>query len=94
MKVNFSSNLNLYAKNQAERSKSVKGGFASGKTDVAEFTHGTSTLDKALSGTKASIMSDVYAPTSEARIAELKQAVKDGSYHVSTDDIVKALLGE
>lgn len=95
MKVDFNAGPSLYRKTQATRAEAAKGGFAAGKTDVAEFSRGTSaTLDKSLVGAKASIQSEVYAPTNSARLAEIKQAIKDGSYHVSTEEIVNALLGD
>ncbi len=95
MKVSFPSAPGMYPKSRAARAEAAKGGFAAGKTDVAEFSRGSgAALDKSLLGAKASIQSEIYAPTSASRIAEIKQAVKDGSYHVPTRDIVNALLND
>ena len=95
MKVNFPSRMNLYAKMQAERATSVKGGLPSGKTDVAEFSRGAvANLDKSLLGAKNSIQNELYAPASAERLDQLKLAIKSGKYHISTDDMVKALLDE
>ncbi len=95
MKVNFPSRMNLYARMQAERATSVKGGFSSGKTDVAEFSRGSvANLDKNLLGVKNSIQNELYTSASAERLDQLKQAIKAGKYHISTDDMVKALLDE
>lgn len=92
MKVDFPSNVNLYRTGQQAGMKEEKKAVPA-RTDVAEFSRGSGAgLDKALVGTKASIQSEIYVPTGSARIAELKAAVRDGSYHVPTDDIVKAII--
>jgi len=95
MKVNFPSGMNLYAKLQAERATSVKGGFSAGKTDKVEFSRGSaSTLDKSLLSVKNSIQNEIYSATPAERLEQLKQAIKSGTYHVPTDDLVNAILDE
>ena len=67
-----------------------------GKTDVIEFSRGSNSLpDKNLSdlaALKSSLIHDVAAGTDPARLAALKQSVRDGSYRPSTEDWVNAIM--
>lgn len=95
MKVNFSANLGLYRGSQPGGLRETKSSLKSGKTDVADFSRGSgAVLDKSLLTVKSAIQNEVYAPAGNARLSQLKASIKDGSYHVSTDDLVKAFLDE
>ncbi|MCL2579652.1 MAG: hypothetical protein FWE32_06430 [Oscillospiraceae bacterium] len=63
------------------------------QTDVAQFSRGSvASLEKALMGAKASIQSAVAAPPDPARLEALTQRLNEGSYHVGTDELVRAFL--
>lgn len=95
MKVDFPSSLNMYRASAQAGVKEDKKSSEAARRDVAEFSRGSAAgVDKTLLGAKASIQSEVYAPTGAARVAELKAAVRDGSYHVPTEDIVAAILND
>lgn len=95
MKVDFSANLNVYRKNAQTESTtkaSRNNGTREAKTDVAEFSRGSVTLDKGTVPLRASILREANYPADPARLTELQQRVKDGTYSVSTDAIVDAIL--
>lgn len=63
------------------------------KTDVMDIARGESTItDKKLLSLKAGIHSHVSAATGSARIDALKESVKNGSYHIPTEDLANAIL--
>ena len=94
MKVDFSARLNPYQKNSINAAK-TPAAKQEAKTDIAEFSRGnTAMADKRLIGLKSSLQADLYAPADAGRIAELKQQVRDGSYKVSTEELVDAILGK
>lgn len=95
MKVNFSSNMGVYRKHGPTNvPSSGKPALSKAEVaDVAQFSHsGSVALDKSLLGAKASIQSAAAASADAGRVSALKQSVREGAYHVSTDDLVKAIL--
>jgi len=92
MKINLNSSMNVYQKR--EPTVTERGpGATRGSLDRAEFSRGgAAALDRPLMGAKASIQSAVNAPATPARLEELRQSVRDGSYHVSNEELVRAFL--
>jgi anti-sigma28 factor (negative regulator of flagellin synthesis) len=85
---------NLYRKTTAEQAEPKAGKAAApAKQDIADFAHGTTVTDKAMISTKAGIQNYLSAPAAAERLDSLRQSVKDGAYHVETNDLVDAILG-
>lgn len=63
------------------------------KTDSAEISsnHNTSFEDSRINVAKSSILYDATVKESD-RLSELKNAVQNGTYHVSASDIADAIL--
>jgi len=95
MKVDFTSNAGFYpGKKLAGAGREDTKAPAARKTDVAEFSRGScAALDKTLLNAKAAIQSGVSAGVSAARLEELKQSIKSGTYQVHSIDIADAILG-
>ena len=92
--VDMHSRSNVYRKTTAEQAAPKAGqSSAQEKKDVIDFAHGTTVTDKAMIGTKAGIQNYLAAPASTERIDALRQGVKDGTYHIETNDLVDAILG-
>jgi|GEM_PF-881076 len=93
MKINFNSSNNLYLKREPVAGGKDLRSFRGNSTDVAEFSRGgTAAPDKSLMGAKAVIQRAVSAQADPARLEALRQSVKDGSYNVETDELVRAIL--
>jgi len=92
--VDMHSRSNVYRKTTAEQAEPKAGKApASSKQDVIGFAHGATVTDKAMIGTKAGIQNYLAAPAPAERLEVLRQGVKDGTYHVETNDLVDAILG-
>ena len=93
MKVDFFSNMSVYQKRDHSSAGRDPRTARGNSTDVADFSRGgASPLDRSLMGIKASIQSAVGSQASPARLEALSQSIRDGSYHVSTDTLVRAFL--
>ena len=93
MKINASNNMGLYPKREPIAANREAKPARMAQADVAEFSRGSvASLDKSLMGAKASIQSAVASPPDPARMEAIAQRIADGSYHVSTDELVRALL--
>ena len=93
MKVDFSSNMNIYRKREQVAAEKNSDCARKSQTDVADFSRGqAAAFDKVLMGAKASIQSAAGAPADTARLEALKQSVREGSYHVDAADLVQSFL--
>ena len=93
MKVDFFSSSNVYPKREPVGVGRSNSSGRNNFTDVAEFSRGGApVLDRSLVGAKVSIQNGVSSPTDAGRLQNLQQSVKDGSYHVNTDELVRAFL--
>lgn len=71
-----------------------KGITGKSKVDSAEISssHSASFDDKRLMVAKSSILYDVSVGSSPNKVAELKEAVENGSYKVPTNDLTETIL--
>ena len=93
MKVDFSYGANIYKRQEPVGVNRESQAERSGAAAVSEFSRGGAPrLDKALLGAKVSIQNRLGAQTSEVRLAELAQSIREGSYRVDTDQLVRAIL--
>jgi len=78
----------LDVKNKSKNSLSTKG-----KTDSNDISSQRSVdfEDNRLAIAKSAVLFDVSVKESD-RVAELKAAISNGSYHVSSEDLAEALL--
>lgn len=78
----------LDVKNKSKNSLSTKG-----KTDSNDISSDryNSFEDNRVNVAKSAVLYDVSVKESD-RIAELKAAISNGSYHVSSEDLAEALL--
>ena len=96
MKIDFSNSINMYRKSICGNTNN-KNSISSNtvKTDVMDFSHGkTSGVDKNMVALKSQIQGDVTYSADAKRIQELHLMVKNKTYQVSTDDIVKAIMDD
>jgi len=93
MKVDFTSGMNIYKRQGSASAGRDSRAEQTGAACVSELSRGgASGLDKSLLGARVSIQNSLGTQTSQARLDELAQSIRDGSYHVSTDDLVRAIL--
>ena len=94
MKIDMQSQLPVYRKQTGAESTPVNMPAPSEiRQDVVDIAHGNTGTDKTMVGLKASVHNHVNTPTDPARISELREKVRNGEYHVETEDIVDAMLG-
>ncbi|WKY45528.1 flagellar biosynthesis anti-sigma factor FlgM [Eubacteriaceae bacterium ES2] len=98
MKIGYLNNNVSIQQNQTKDSLDVKnkskdGLSAKGKTDSNEISSERSVdfEDNRLAIAKSAILFDVSVKESD-RVAELKAAINNGTYHVSSEDLAEALL--
>lgn len=97
MKIDGLSNFNVFmaGKNISKVKISQQNIAPAHRTDIAEFSSNvTSSLNKDMLAEKSSILGDAARPTDPARIESIKQRISSGTYHVSTDALVDAILGK
>lgn len=98
MKIDVTNGYGVFRKKIDAEKPAVKnaGGGESKKTsDVAEFSRGSTAIaDKSLVTLKSSIQRDISQPASSERIEQLRAAVKNGTYRISTEAIVDSILGD
>ena len=94
MKIDAAGAYNIVRKSKIEEVAAKKTAEASGgrKTDVAEFSHAPSTLDKDLSALKPNLMRDISYSAPPERLGGLRQSVKAGTYRIPTEAIVASIL--
>lgn len=94
MKIDLQSQLPVYRKNTGkDAAAQAVSGSGEVRRDVVDIHHGATNTDKQMVSLKASVHSHVNAPTDSERLAGLQARVRDGEYHVSTANIVNAMLG-
>ncbi|MDR2909168.1 MAG: hypothetical protein LBU86_04730 [Oscillospiraceae bacterium] len=95
MKIEPGSGIGIYRAGKPAGAPKRPEAAETARTDIAEFSHGASSAPgRELSGVKARVMVGLGRAADPGKIESLRQSVKDGAYRVSTDDIVKAILGE
>lgn len=93
MKVEFPSGMNVYRKNVTNASKSVRAEESSrSKIDVMQFSHSTTAPAQGMASLKSSLLSEAGRPTSVARLEQLSQSIKNGTYSPTTDELADAIL--
>lgn len=94
MKIDALSSYPAYRGGGAPAKAAAARSDRTGKTDVVDFSRGQSAApDKNLLAIKSGILHDVAMPTPAKDLAALKESIREGSYHRSTDEIVDAILG-
>lgn len=97
MKIDLNTNYSIFRKTggqQPAKTASVQTDRSS-KTDVVDFSRGQTTAPgKELTNLRSNLLRDVSAPAGADQLASLKDRIREGSYHPSTDEIVNAILGE
>jgi len=92
MKVEFPSGMNVYRKNPASASKSVRAEETPrSKTDVIEFSHNAASA-QGMASLKSSLLSEASRPAGAARLEQLSQSIKNGTYSPTTDELADAIL--
>ena len=97
MKVDFSSGVSIYRKSISGIPAPISTDAVSGspKTDVIEFSHGsTGSVDKNMLTFKSKVQRDISYPADAKRIEKLHNMVKNHTYRIPTEDIVNAILND
>lgn len=96
VKINFNPNLPIYNKTEKQsQTKPLKTEAKAIKTDVIDFSKGrVAPPDKETASLRSRLLRDINATTSKGRLATLKEKIKNGDYHPSTQDIVDAIIGK
>ncbi|WKY48551.1 flagellar biosynthesis anti-sigma factor FlgM [Eubacteriaceae bacterium ES3] len=94
MKIGYlNNNLPIQQKQLKDAVKKSEKDTSKAHTDSNEISSGrnNSFEDNRVNVAKSAVLYDVSVKESD-RIAELKAAIADGSYHVSSEDLADALL--
>jgi anti-sigma28 factor (negative regulator of flagellin synthesis) len=98
MKIDVTGGYGIYRGQKSGESAKLRGVVADRAkqtADVADFAHGSTAIsDKAFVSLKAAIQRDINTPASPERLAELRAAIKSGTYQIPTEALVDSILGE
>jgi len=89
MKINPITNPNILRSYQATKASPEKTRVASGRDEVI-FSEEALSFSKALAEAKDAI--ELRTPEERTHIAEVTEAVRQGTYHVSSDKVAEKIL--
>lgn len=93
MKIERYSSLPVNLSKNADKKETVPVKDKNVNLDVNDISKGTRIFsDKATLVMKASIQEYVEAPADEKRLEAIAAQVKEGTYHISTEDLVDSIL--
>lgn len=94
MKIDFYSGLSAYRPREGTHPGRVSNAGRSTYADVADFSRGStgSQFERALMTAKSYIQNGVAAPENPERLEELTASVRDGSYYVSNEQLIRDIL--
>ena len=92
MKVDFTRSPVTYQKQNVQPQKPTQK-KAEAKTDTFELSRNyTDMLSSRAEWSVSSIKSEIHPPASSARLENLRTMVTDGTYSISTENLVNAIL--
>lgn len=95
MKIHGMSGYPVFRNNQLTTGPKPPSSQGPAKTDVASFSRTLAgAMDRTLTATASSVLTETAQPTSAKTLEALKEQVASGHYHRSTEEIVRAILGD